>query len=85
MSWFIGRIRQAAAAIGSALDRMGGNSNLSNITVLFTNYVLPREDAAHGGFQDLGGSGGLKTRSDLFFQIGMIRSPIRIIRVQILA
>ncbi len=50
-SVFIGHIRQAAAAIGSALSRMGGNPNLSDITVLFTNYVSPREDRAHGGFQ----------------------------------
>ncbi len=50
-SVFIGHIRQAAAAIGSALERMGGNPNLSDITVLFTNYVSPRWDRAHGGFQ----------------------------------
>lgn len=48
---FVGHVRETAAAIGTALERMGGNPNLSDITVLFTNYVSPRWDRAHGGFQ----------------------------------
>ncbi len=48
---FISNIRDSAAAIGSALERMGGNPNLSDITVLFTSYVSPREDGPHGPFQ----------------------------------
>jgi len=45
-----GRIREVAAAIGSAMDRMGGGMRLDNVTVLFTNYVSPRDDSPDSGF-----------------------------------
>ena len=45
-----GRIRELAAAVGTAIDRMGGGVRLDNVTILFTNYVSPREGSPDSGF-----------------------------------
>ena len=43
-------INQAAAAIGTSLDRMDGTPNVGDITLLFTNYVSAEGDGPNGGF-----------------------------------
>jgi len=51
---FIARIHETAAAVGAAMDTMGGDLNLDDVTVVFTNYVSPREAGPDEGF-DKGG------------------------------
>jgi hypothetical protein len=46
------RVRDAAAAIGSAIDAMGGNVHLDNITVMFTNLRSPSDDSPDQGFRE---------------------------------
>ncbi|MGB2752040.1 MAG: hypothetical protein WBC19_08270 [Pyrinomonadaceae bacterium] len=43
-------IDQAAAAIGNSLERLEGNPNLGDITLLFTSYVSAEGDGPNGGF-----------------------------------
>ncbi|CAN5580343.1 hypothetical protein BH10ACI3_BH10ACI3_20380 [soil metagenome] len=50
-SAFVRDMNEAAAGIGRELDRMGGDLNLEDITILFTNFVSPAELGPHGGFQ----------------------------------
>ena len=45
-----GRIHELAAAVGTAMDAMGGDMRLGNVTVMFTSYLSPQEDGPDGGF-----------------------------------
>jgi hypothetical protein len=48
---FIGRIHEIAAAVGAAMERMGGELSLDeNVTILFTNYASPRGEGPDEGF-----------------------------------
>ena len=44
-----GRIHELAAAVGTAMDAMGGDLQLGNVTIMFTSYVSPQEDGPDGG------------------------------------
>lgn len=46
----VGRIRATADAVGHAMESMGGDLHLDNVTLLLTNYVSPREGTPEEGF-----------------------------------
>ena len=48
------RLDEIAASVGRALDRMGGELSLDDVTILFTDYVSPRTGTPDEGF-DKGG------------------------------